>query len=675
MASRGTVDWRVTLRKRIGAFATVLAFWVAGIEARLVYLQIFDHADLVARAERQQMRTQPVPPKRGDILDRRGRVLATSVDADSIIAVPTDIGDAAGTAAKLCEALADCTPKDQQALTERFRQQKAFAYVRRQVAPDQARRVEALNLDGIGFVKESKRFYPNKELAAHLLGYTGIDNTGLNGLESTYDSKIRGKPGMILVQADARRHAFSRLERPPTSGSTVELAIDEYLQHITERELHAGVRDNRAAGGSAIIMNPRTGEILAMANEPTFNPNAYREFDEVVRRNRAVQDLYEPGSTFKIVTASAAIEEKVMLVDALVDTNPGRLLIGSRLITDDAGRNNGVLSFTKVIVKSSNIGAVKIGLRVGTERLSRFVSLYGFGRQASPDFPSENPGIVWSPDRLTDSALASISMGYQVAVTPLQMAAAVSTIANGGEYIEPRVVRAVYHDGVRYQATPKVVRRTIGADTAAALTTIMEEVVTDGTAKRARLEGYTIAGKTGTAQKLIKGRYSHSDHFASFVGFLPSRNPALAIVVVIDSAHGPNGDHGGTVAAPIFKNIAEPSLRYLGIPPTINPAPPVLIARRDIAASAPAATSGPDAQPIITLVDDGPAGTMPDLYGLSAREAVRKLVTLGLNARVSGDGFVVSQDPAAGTPIEPDGVCRLVLERASPRRPSDVVHP
>ncbi len=301
MASPAPVDWRETLHRRIGVAAIALTVWVGAIEARLIYLQIFDHADLVARAERQQMRTQTVPPKRGDILDRRGRVLATSVDADSIYAVPTDIGDSAAAVAKLCDALADCTARERQALTDRLSQQKAFAYVRRQVSPDQARRVEALNLDGVGFVKESKRFYPNKELAAHLLGYTGLDNTGLNGLEATYDSKIRGKPGMILVQTDARRHAFSRFERPPTSGSTVELTIDEYLQHIVERELHEGVVENRALGGSAIVMNPRTGEILALANEPTFNPNAFREFDDTAKRNRArafVRDAArrKPGS-------------------------------------------------------------------------------------------------------------------------------------------------------------------------------------------------------------------------------------------------------------------------------------------------------------------------------------------------------------------------------------------
>ena len=667
-------DWRVTLRQRVLVVAALLAVWVTGIEAKLVYLQVFKRADLEARAERQQERTQASPAKRGDILDRRGRVLATSVDADTVYAVPTEIDDAAAAARTLCGALGDCDSRERQALADRLSQRKAFAYVRRQVSPEQARRVTDLNLDGVGFMKESKRFYPNKELAAHLLGWVGIDNKGLGGIESTYDSQIRGKPGTIVVHTDARRHVFARAERPPTAGSSIELTIDEYLQHIAERELHRGVRENVAPGGSAIIMNPRTGEILAMANEPTFNPNAYRDFDDAERRNRGIQDLYEPGSTFKVVTASAAIEEKVLSTDALIDTNPGRLRIGNRVITDDAGRNNGVLSFTKVIVKSSNIGAVKIGFKVGTERMSRFVNLYGFGRQVSPDFPAENPGIVWRPEKWTDTALASVSMGYQVAVTPLQMVAAVSSVANGGSYVEPRVIRAVYRDGRRYQLAPKALRRTVSADTAATLTSIMEGVVTDGTAKRAQIPGYTIAGKTGTAQKLINGHYSHSDHNASFVGFLPSRAPELAIVVVIDSAKGPNGDHGGTVAAPIFRNIAEAALHYLGIAPTLNPSPPVLVAGHSTNDVSPAATDV-KAQQVVSVVENEQPGTVPDLTGMSARDAVRKLVTIGMTARVSGNGFVVAQDPPAGAPIDHDAVCRLTLERWPSRRPGSAGHP
>ena len=663
-ATAATHDWRPIMKRRMAIVAVLLGLWVAGIEAKLVYLQVFDRADLAARAERQQERTPPSPARRGDILDRRGRVLATSVDADTIYAVPTEIDNPADAAKKICDALRDCDARDRQSIAEKLGQKRAFAYVKRQVAPDQAERVAALNLDGIGFIKESKRFYPNKELASHLLGWVGVDNTGLSGLEHTYDPQIRGKAGTILVHTDARHKAFSRSERPPTTGSSIELTIDENLQHIAERELHAGVLENRAAGGTAIIMNPHTGEILAMANEPTFNPNAFRDFGDDDRRNRAVQDLYEPGSTFKVVTASAAIEEKLMPIDTIIDVSGGQIRIDKGRVVHDT-HNYGALSFTDVIVKSSNVGAIKIGFKLGKERLSDYVQRFGFGRPVSPDFPGENGGIVWDREKWTDSALASVSMGYQVGVTPLQMAAAVSSVANGGEYAEPRVVRAVYRDNRRFAVQPKIVRRTISADTAAALTAIMEQVVERGTAKLAQLPGYTIAGKTGTANKLLNGRYS-SDTYASFIGFLPSQHPAVTIIVVLDSPRGKNGHFGGPVTAPIFRRIAEATLRYLGIGPSINPASPVLVARREDPNRA-STGSVPEPEPFVSFVADAEPGSVPDLTGMSAREAVRTLVKLGLSAHISGDGFVVSQSPEAGATIDGDGV-RLVLDRLPPHR-------
>jgi cell division protein FtsI (penicillin-binding protein 3) len=659
--------------------AIVLALWVSVIEARLLFLQVVDHADLVARAERQQKRTQEAVAKRGDILDRRGHLLATSVDADTIYAVPSEIVDASDAAARLCRAFADCSKKERAALAEKLSQPRAFVYVRRQVSQETAARVAALKLDGIGFLKESKRFYPNGELAAHLLGWVNIDSKGMAGIESTYDSKIGGKNGTILIQTDAKRRVFSRVERPPTAGSTIELTVDEYLQHIAERELRAGVRENHAAGGSAIIMNPHTGEILAMANEPTFDPNAYREAVDVERRNRAVQDLYEPGSTFKVVTASAALQEKVMGLLSWIDTNPGYIkLTGRKPITEDGHRNYGSLTFTDVIVKSSNIGAIRIGFRIGTERLSRFVSVFGFGRPSSPDFPGENPGIVWAPEKWTESALASVSMGYQVGVTPLQMVTAVSSVANGGALVEPRVVRALYHGERRIAVTPKVLRRTITQETASELTGIMEEVVARGTAKKAQIPGYTIAGKTGTASKLVNGHYSRSEYNASFVGFFPSRNPALAMIVVVDSPHGAAGYHGGAVAAPVFQRIAESAVRYLGIPPDVNPASPVLVARRDAESAPIKPTSGPvvdPPQPPVAIVDQQNA--VPDVVGMSAREAVRTLLHRGLKARLSGDGIVVAQVPAAGEPLAPGTVCRLTLDRFAPKRPgaTEIEHP
>ena len=658
--------WRTTLKRRLVVAAIVFVAWSVAIEARLVYLQVLQHDELSARADRQQMRTVEAPAKRGEILDRDGRVLAYSVDADSIYAVPTDIDDPDKAAAALCGALEDCTGKERQAMADRIRRGRAFAYVRRQASPDQARRVAALQLEGVGFMKENRRFYPNKELAAHVLGYVGIDNDGLNGIEATYDSLIKGRPGTVLIQTDARRRAFSRIEKPPTAGATLELTIDQYLQHVAERELRTGVEWAGAAAGSAIVMDPSTGEILALANYPTFNPNAYRQFDDEQRRNRAIQNLYEPGSTFKIVTAGAALEEKIFRPEALVETSPGRISFGSRVIDEDKGHNYGLLSFTDVIVRSSNVGAIKIGLEVGPERMNEYVKRFGFGRPSSPDFRGESPGIVWASSKLTDSALASVSMGYQIGVTLLQMAVAVSTVANGGEVIQPRVVRAVIRDGQRAPVPRKVITRAVNQETAAELRDIMEAVVTDGTGSNAKIAGFSPAGKTGTAQKVVDGRYSNSDYNVSFVGFVPSRKPAFTIVVVVDSPHGVP-PYGGTVAAPIFQRIAEAALRHRGVAPTINADPPLLVARREQPLERP--TSGPLEMPaIVTLTGTSSGSTplFPDLRGLGARDALRMLAGLGMTARLDGTGIVVDQYPEAGSSIERGTMATLRLGRRAP---------
>ncbi len=652
-------DWRATLRRRLAFASVVLGLWALAIEGRLVTLQVVEHQDLTQRAERQQMQTRPLAARRGDIVDRRGHVLATSVDADTIYAVPSAISDEAATVRLLCTAFGDCTAKERKDLLERLQKQRHFAYVRRQVPQEVAAKVLALDLDGIGFVKESHREYPKRELAAHILGFVGIDSKGLNGLESAYDSLIRGKDGQVLVQTDARRRAFSRFEKPPTAGATIELTIDEFLQHVAERELRKGVMENRAQGGTAIVMDPKTGEILALANEPTFDPNDYRASDERARRNRGVQDLYEPGSTFKVVTASAAIQERLMPVDTMIDVSGGRMNIGSRVIRDT--HDYGMLSFTDVIVKSSNVGAIRIGAKLGAGRFSDYIGKFGFGRPVSPDFPSESPGIVWDRSKLSESALASVSMGYQVGVTPLQMVSAVSSVANGGDYIEPRVVRAVYRDGRRLVVRPKVLRRTVSKDTAASMTSIMEQVVDRGTGTIAKIPGYTIAGKTGTANKLANGRYS-SDSYASFVGFIPSNDPQVTILVVLDSPRGPNGHFGGPVSAPIFRSIAEEAMRHLRVPPSINPETPVLVASNETPAGQEARTV---VQESTLPVERDEPGTVPDVRGLSARAATRKLMQFGLNARIDGDGFVTGQDPQPGTPVDQGAVCRLTLARVT----------
>ncbi|MDA1183913.1 MAG: penicillin-binding protein [Acidobacteria bacterium] len=662
MTDKPAFAWRITLKRRLIVAVSVLAIWSSAIEARLVYLQIGQHAELTERAERQQLRTVETTARRGDILDRNGRVLAYSVEADSIYAVPTEIDNPAAAAAALCLALADCGPEEKETLTERFTRDRAFAYVRRQVSPDDARRVADLDLEGVGFMKENRRFYPNKDLAAQVLGYVGIDNTGLRGIEAAYNTVVSGQPGTVLIQTDARRRAFSRVERPPTTGATLELTIDEYLQHVAERELRAGVEENVAAGGTAVVMDPRTGEILALASWPTFNPNAYRDAQPESQRNRATQDIYEPGSTFKIVTASAALEENVVEPNAPIDVSAGEIRFGRRVINDD--HRSGILSFTDVIVHSSNVGAIKVGLQVGRERLGRYVERFGFGARSSRDFPGESGGIVWDPSKLNDSALASVSMGYQIGVTPMQMAAAVSAIANGGELLTPRVVGAVIADGVRTPTERTVVRRAVSRSTAAVVTEIMEQVVERGTGARAKVPGFPTAGKTGTAQKVVNGRYSKSDYNASFVGFVPSREPMFTIVVVIDSPHGKNLYYGSGVAGPIFRRIADAALRHYGVAPTLHAAPPVLMAGSE--APRPRPVARPAQFPSFVTVASGPTGStavFPDLRGLGARDALRVLAGLGMTPRLRGAGVVVEQEPAAGSQIASGVVATLTLDR------------
>ncbi len=749
-AGASPLEWRATLRRRVLVASCAFAVWVAAIEARLVHLQVVQHASLVARAGSQQRRTIEVHSKRGEILDRNGRVLAYSVDADTVYAVPTDIDDPSATARALCDALNECTPADREALERRLgrrrsfalvktdpsseearrvaalglaaagidpdtghvyavpariddtqieatasaicsalddcteagrddlvgrlRRPRDFAYVQRKVSPEEARRVAALGLDGVGFLTEDRRFYPGRGLAGHLIGYVGVDNQGLSGIESTHDSDIGGTAGQVLIQTDARRRVFSRIDRPPTAGATVELTIDKHLQHIVERELLAGIRTYDAEAGAVVMLDPRTGEVLALASAPSFNPNAFSNATAAQRRNRAVQDVYEPGSTFKIVTAAAAFEEAVVEADEVFDVSAGFIRIGRNRIRDF--HTYGPLSFTDVIVKSSNVGAILVGLRLGPERLSRYVDRFGFGRALSRDFPGESSGLVWSAETLNERAIASISMGYQVAVTPLQMAAAFAAVANGGELLEPRVVRLVARNGGQVKSERRVIRRSISRETAAELTRIMTQVAERGTARRAQVPGYAVAGKTGTAEKLIDGRYSHTDHNASFVGFVPADAPRLVIMVMLDTPRTAmiNGIRqraytGGAVAAPIFQRIAEASLRYLGVPRTSDAARLPLVVRRAPPAGADvrpvgwSETVGAPTGPAVVARDDG---SMPDLRGLSARQAVDALGRIGLRAEFTGDGAVAGHLPAAGESVDPGATVIIRLQRYAP---------
>ena len=663
--------WQQTVRGRVLVAAALLAVWAAAIEARLVWLQVYRHEALLAEAKEQKDRVRTVSPRRGDIVDRHGRILAISVDAVSICGLPKEIEHPVAVVNAVCQGLGNCTAREREVYAQRLSQKnRSFAWLRRQVSLEESVRVEArmkaLNLSGVFMEPEPRRYYPNRELAAHALGYLGTDNQGLAGIEQAYNSKVSGTPGTLMVELDSRRNVFSsHVEKAPIQGDTLELTIDAQLQHIAERELERGVTEHRAEGGSVIVMDPRTGEILAMANYPAVNPNTYQEYPREQWMNRAVQGIYEPGSTFKVVTASAAMEERVYSPTDLVDASAGVWRSGSRRVTEAKNHNYGVLSFTDVLVKSSNVGAIKIGLGVGAERLGRYVRRFGFGERSSGDLPGETRGQLAPSGNWSVSTLASVSMGYEIGVTPLQMAAAVSAVANGGSLVQPRLVRAVRRGPSRTEVVPHEVRRVITRETAAVLAGIMEQVVERGTAKAAQIPGFTVAGKTGTASKIVNGRYSKTEYHASFVGFVPSRRPAFTILVVVDSPHA--GQHyGGTVAAPIFQRIADAALRHAGVAPTINPLPPVLL--HAAGAKAPpsdllraSATAGP---PHISVLAGPP--TMPDVRGLGAREAARRLARLGLVPRLTGDGIVIDQDPVAGAALEPGRPCRLWLDRVVP---------
>ena len=658
-------SWRSLVKVRALVVLAICGVWAVVVEARLVQLQVFQHQTLSERAETQQERVVKVSAPRGDIIDRNGRILAYSVAAQAIAADPSKIGKPAAIAAQVCGALQDCTPDEQAEIVQRLSAKKReFAWIRRarNVSPTQAARVAELKLPGVTLVDEARRYYPNRDLAAHVLGFVGTEDEGLSGVEQFEDEQLRGRNGQAFVQVDARLGRLqTQVDRAPVPGATVELTIDLTLQHIAERELRAGVQRSGAKAGTVIIMEPRTGDVLALANYPTFNPNAYGRFPAEVRRNRAIQEVYEPGSTFKVVTASAAIEEGVIGPGDLVDCSPGYLTLPGRKPIRDV-HPYGVLTFEDVIVKSSNVGAIRVGQRLGAERLSRYVRRFGFGAPIAPDFIGESRGVVH--DELNDSGLASVSMGYQISVTPVQMAAAVSAVANGGELMEPHLVRAVIRDGRRLPTDPKVLRRSIAPETAAILTRMMEGVVERGTAKRAALDRFRVAGKTGTTEKIVDGQYSETDHNASFVGFVPSGHPALTILVVIDTPRE-GGHYGGDAAAPVFKQIAAGALQHLGVRPTVNPIPPVLTS---VATTDPAVLPVRATQPVVHM--DVEPGIVPDVSGLGIRDALRLLTRAGLIVRPAGSGVVVSQSPLAGTPVAAGGLVKLELRRSPEDRPT-----
>ena len=675
--------------RRAAALAVLFCLWIAGLGARLFQLQITQYGEYLTRALRQQQRTIEVSPKRGILYDRNFHELAMSVSVDSVFAVPAEI-PAAGTAAQL---LGRVLGVDSSELLERIKGNRSFCWVKRKVDPLEAERVRALNLKGIYFQKENKRFYPKGELAAHVLGHVGLDENGLAGIELELDKQVRGRPGKLLIQADARQRWYGRAERPPDPGENVVLTLDEKIQFIAERELGAVVDATHSLNGIAIVMSPASGEILAMANRPTFDPNAYAAASPEAWMNRAIAAAFEPGSTFKLVTIAGALEERLTRPDEVIDCQMGSINVFGMTIRDH--RPFGMLPVTRIISNSSDVGAIKLGLRLGDERMYRYMRALGFGAPTGVDLPGEARGLTKPPERWSKVSIGAISMGQEVGVTALQLLNAVSAIANGGRLVRPRIVRETFRrspqqriDGLLFAAArggdPALRdgegRQALSPETANEVRRMMREVVVDGTGKKAQINGWSSAGKTGTAQKLDPktGTFSKTDLVASFVGFAPVNDPAVAIIVVLDSPRGEH--HGGAVAAPVFARIAEQVLPYLEVPRDMPTRPqknqPQIDAGQLIDFALPetaeVAAPPPAARPVAVgfappeatvLVDLDGALKVPDFRGKSARAVAEQAVSLGLEVELVGAGLARDQVPQPGATLSPGTRIAVYLSR------------
>jgi cell division protein FtsI (penicillin-binding protein 3) len=653
--------------------AAFIGFWMFVVSARLVYLQFSQYDSLANRARQQQQNAIETSPLRGELLDRQGRELARSVQTVSLFLDPEGLD--AATLDHSAQQVAKILKLKESDLAKEFREaldeKRRFIWIARRLDADLAAKITALNLPGIHPQLEPKRFYPNGSLAAHVLGYVGLDGQGLGGVEQSYNEKISGEPGQLFIEKDASGKAYESYEIAAKPGQTVVLTIDQSIQYLAEQALQSAVQRSRAKSGTVIVLDPRSGDILALANAPTFDPNKVAEAKPETRSNWALQNIYEPGSTFKVVAFSAAIEKKLAKPEDHIDCQMGAITVAGRVVHDH--HPFGSLTIAEALAKSSNVAAIKLGLRVGDETMYDYIRRFGFGSKTGIELPGETVGIVRKVERWQPSSIGSIAIGQEVGVTPVQMVSAFGALANDGVRVSPHLVREVRSgDGtVVYRAEPEQ-RRVISAETAIALRGMLEGVTLNGTAKKAQLDGYSAAGKTGTAQKIDPKTktYSSTKFVGSFVGFAPVSNPQVVIIVVIDEPAG--AYHGGDVAAPIFREVAEQILPALGIEPDIETkSVPQLIAQvnenpeRAAKLREEQVQSEQQRQATMPTVDNngGRGGEvvyasatkkailMPDLRGRSVRDVARTCAQLGLQVEARGEGRVWKQNPSAGTEV------------------------
>lgn len=687
----------VLIKKRITRLFLVVGAILVLLIGRLAWIQFVRGEELRSKALANRMDDIPVPAKRGVITDRNGDELVVSISSDSIYAIPPEVKR--GEPEKTAQELSKILELDYDEVYKKITKSTNFEYIKTKVDPEISKEIKKLGLAGIDVVEESQRVYPKGRLASHILGIVGRDNVGLEGLENKYDKELAGVPGRIITEKDATGREIPQAlhdYEPPVPGNNVVLTIDETIQYFAERELDAIVSQYNPVGATILVMEPKTGEILAMGSRPDFDPAKYNEFPAESRRNGAIQLNYEPGSVFKIVTSAAALEEGIVTPNSSF-YDPGYIVVGDRRVKCwRYPRSHGAETFTQVVQNSCNPGFVKVGLDMGKEKFYKYINAFGFGAKTGVNLAGEAAGIIIPEKKVTPINLATISIGQSISVTPLQMITAMSAVANDGVLMKPQIVKEIRDSKgkVIKKIQPEQVRPVVSKSTAVQLRGILESVVSEGTGNRAYLEGYRVAGKTGTAQKAGKGGYVQGKYIASFGGFAPADDPKIAILVVIDEPR--TYEHqGGVIAAPAFKNIAKDTLRYLNVTPQLSPeeiknkvdqaevlVPDIVNTPLDEArvvlqqAGLGIKTEGQGdwvinqtpkggvkvaagTEIIVNLgsqiqIEKSAGGTVavPDLKGLTMREAGQRLGKLGLQFNPMGSGVAVQQNPPPGTKLK-----------------------
>lgn len=619
----GISKWKIYL----SSLVVLLLFTT--ISHKAFTLQVLDRNKSLQIAEKQHFGSFNLLPRRGNIVDRNNRYLATSVDTSSIYINPKRIKDPKKFARKV-SGNSSFTYKEILALVS---SNKSFVWLKRLADEKLVTKLKDLNIEGIGFLKEPRRVYPNEYMLGQVLGFTNIDSKGIEGIEYSMNSVLSGSPQKIRFRKDAKGRQILGAPvdlKNSTGGHEVQLTIDSTIQHIVEKELKNGIIKTEADSGMAIAMNPGTGEILAMASYPFFNPNRFREFPEKDRRNSPVWQMFEPGSTLKVFLVATALEEGVVKSSSTYDCENGKRRIGSNIIRDSDPHE--VLTVSEAMQVSSNICASKIGENVGKANLYSYLKNFGFSKVLGVDLPGESPGLLANSRKWGDLELATISFGQGVSVTSLQLASAISTIANGGYLMKPYIVKQVTSpDGsVVKRKKPEILKKVISYETAMQVTSILQSVVENGSGKNAKIDGYTVAGKTGTAQipDLETGGYYENRYIASFAGFAPAYEPEIVLAVIVNNPK--KSIYGGSVAAPIFKSIAEKTLFYLEVPADVDFAQEKL---------------------------------MPDLVGKGKRDILKWANEAGVEVKFNGSGFAVSQSPKMGQTIKSDTICSFTLSQ------------